>query len=67
MEAWQIWMGRVFQRGGAAPEKALSHQVRRLVFIVFSRLALVDLRQWVGAWRGRRSVRLVGARLFSAL
>lgn len=49
------------QRGGAAAEKALSHQVWRLVLMVFRVFAPVDLRQRVGALRGRRSERLGGA------
>ena len=38
-------MGRVFQREGAATEKALSPQVRRLVLMVFRVFAPADLRQ----------------------
>ena len=46
--------GRSFQREGAAAEKALSPQVRRLVLMVLRVFAPADLRQRVGAWRGRR-------------
>ena len=52
-----MWMGRAFQREGAAAENALSPQVRRLVLMIFSMFAPADLRQRVGAWRGRRSER----------
>ena len=52
-----MWMGRAFQREGAATEKALSPQVRHLVLMVFRVFAPADLRQQVGAWRGRRSER----------
>ena len=50
-------MGRVFQREGAATEKALSPQVRSLVLGIFKQFVSPDLRLRVGAWRGRRSVR----------
>jgi len=46
----QMWMGREFQREGAATEKALSPQVRSLVLGFVS----VDLRRRVWVWRERR-------------
>ena len=49
--------GRSFQKEGAAAEKALSPQVRRLVLMVLRVFAPADLRQRVGVWRGRRSER----------
>lgn len=55
--ARRMGRGRSFQREGAAAEKALSPQVRRLVLMVLRVFAPADLRQRVGAWRGRRSER----------
>jgi len=53
--------------GGAAAEKALSPQVHRLVLMVLRVFAPADLRQRVGDWRGKRSERKRGLRLFRAL
>jgi len=60
-----VWLGRAFQREGAATEKALSPQVRSLFLVVFSLVASVDLRHRVGVWwYWRSSERQGGARLF---
>ena len=44
-----MWMGRAFQREGAATEKALSPQVQRLVLMVFRVFAPADSQC---AWGG---------------
>ena len=52
-----MWLGREFQRDGAATEKALSPQVRSLVLGVLSVVVSVDLRRRVEVWGRRRSER----------
>ena len=52
-----MWLGRAFQRDGAAAEKAPSPQVRSLVLVVLRVVWSSDLRQREGVWRGTRSAR----------
>src|SRR4029434_8371092 len=60
------WEGR--SRGRVLQLRRPCHpKVRRLVLMVLRVFVPADLRQRVGAWRGRRSERKEGASLFRAL